>query len=208
MRIGVVIPTIPGREDSLDRCLESYGKTRGVELLFQVYPDSPCSGAGWKEGAAQLVEKHGEPDYLHLTNDDCEALRPEWWRPAVSACDKGKLPAPIVRNTDGSLQSAGGDMSAGAHLLTTIQPDWTEVGFTTIPFLSWEQWKQIGMLYVHYASDVWVSHRGRQLGIPTVLRHGYEIAHHMHPVGRGAGMSQGERDQHDWAIVRRALAAP
>ena len=137
MKIGVVVPTIFGREESLDRCLDSYGKTEGVELCFYVYPDSPCSGTGWKEGTAKLVERYGEPDFLHLTNDDCEAAHPLWWRDAVEACATGHIPAPIVRNSDGSLQSAGGDMSAGAHLLSTIQPDWTEVGFTTIPFLSW-----------------------------------------------------------------------
>lgn len=206
MKIGVVIPTIPGREESLDRCLASYRRTEGAELTFYVYRDSPCSGTGWKEGTARLVEHHGRFAYLHLTNDDCEAAHPLWWRDAVEACASGHLPAPIIRNSDGSLQSAGGDMGAGAHLLTTIQPDWTEVGFTTIPFLSWAQWSAIGMLDVHYGSDVWVSHRGRQLGVPTVLRHGYEIVHHMHQVGRGAGMSQAARDQQDVAIVGRALA--
>ena len=206
MRIGVVVPTIPGREESLDRCLKSYGETKGVELCFQVYPDSPCSGTGWKEGTVKLAEKYGQPDYLHLTNDDCEAVHPEWWRPAVEACASGHIPAPIVYNSDGSLQSAGGDMNAGGHLLSTVQPDWTEVGFTTIPFLSWSQWNAIGMLDVHYGSDVWVSHRGRQLSIPTVLRHGFEITHHMHQVGRGAGMSQFARDQQDTAIVAERLS--
>lgn len=205
MRIGIVIPTIPGREASLKRCLGSYAAT-DVELRFHVFRNSPCSGTGWRKGTAELVKEYGAPDYLHLTNDDCEAAHPDWWRDAVEACDNGQIPAPVVRNPDGSLQSAGGDMNSGGHLLSTVQPDGTEVGFTTVPFLSWEQWKRIGMLDVHYCSDVWVSERGRQLGFPTVLRHGYEIVHHMHSVGRGAGMEQGARDRMDRETMRRALA--
>lgn len=206
MRIGIVIPTIPGREESLKRCLGSYAASEDVDLRFHVYRNSPRSGTGWKRGTAELVELYGKPDYLHLTNDDCEAARKDWWRDAVEACDQGKIPAPVVKNSDGSLQSAGGDMNAGAHLLTTVQEDWAEVGFTTVPFLSWEQWQRIGMLDVHYASDLWVSEYGRQLGYPTVLRHGYEIVHHMHEVGRGAGMEQGARDRMDRETVSLELA--
>ncbi len=207
MQIGVVVPTIPGREESLDRCLNSYRETEGIEVNLHVYADSPCSGTGWRKGTERLVERFGKPDYLHLSNDDCEAFAPDWWRDAVEACEKGHLPAPIVLNSDGTVQSAGGDMSAGANLLRTVQQQGTEVDFTTIPFLSWQQWEKIGMLDVHYSSDVWISHRGRQLGIPTVLCHGYLLFHHMHEVGRGAGMSQHQRAQQDQRIVEDALAA-
>jgi hypothetical protein len=204
--IAIVIPTIPGREDSLERTIASYERFTSCEHEIVVYPDSPSSGAGWLNGSYAFVDEHGTPDYIHLTNDDCEAGCEDWWKPCVSACDQGTLPAPIVRNPDGSLQSAGGQIGAPGNLLHEIGRDWSAVGFTTVPFLSWAQWERIGMLPVHYASDVWISHRGRQLGVQTVLRHGYEIVHHNHPVGRGAGMSQGARDAQDRAIVEEALA--
>ena len=61
------------------------------------------------------------------------------------------------------------------------------------------------MLDVHYASDVWVSYRGRQLGYETVLRHGFDVRHWHEQPGRGAGMSQNERDAMDVATMQREL---
>lgn len=201
--IGIVIPTIPGREESLQLALDSYTRN-APDAIWEVYPDSPSSGEGWRRGTEEFVRKYGAPDYLHLTNDDCELIGS--LEPAVEACDLNLLPAPIVRNIDGTLQSAGGNMNAPDNLIREIGPDWTPVGFTTVPFMSWEQWEQIGMLDVHYSSDVWVSHRGRELGIETVLRHGYEIVHKLHPVGRGAGMTQHDRAKQDRRIMEGRLA--
>jgi 3-deoxy-D-manno-octulosonic acid (KDO) 8-phosphate synthase len=185
MKLGIVVPTIPGREASLERCLTSYReKTEGIEVTFSVLENSPSAGAGWKMGAETLEQAHGPVDYLHLTNDDIECANDEWWTAAAEVTDTNQLPAPIVRNSDGSLQSAGGQLGANGDLLREIAPDGTRVGFTTVPFMSWSQWKQIGMLEVHYSSDVYVSERGRQLGIETVLCHDYELIHHMEQVGR------------------------
>lgn len=203
----IVIPTIVGREESLQRAIDSYERLTDCEHAIRVYANSPSSGEGWLSGVAEHVAQFGAPDYVHLTNDDCEPAVEDWWKPCVSACDQGCLPAPIVWNSDGSLQSAGGQIGAPGNLIHEVGKDWSPVGFTTVPFMSWRQWERIGMLPVHYASDLYASYRGRQLGVETVLRHGYEITHHMHPVGRGAGMSQGARDAQDRAIVEQALAA-
>lgn len=181
--ILIVVPTIPGREESLARCVESYMAHTDTDYAIRIYRNSPSAGEGWLSGVAEHVAVHGPPDYVALTNDDCEVTG-EWWPAAVEACDAGKLPAPIVLNTDGSLQSAGGDFNEPSDLIHEIRPDWAEVGFTTIPFMSWEQWERVGMVPLHYCSDCWVSERGRQLGIPTVLRHGYRVTHHLHQVGR------------------------
>lgn len=200
--LAVIIPTIPGREESLARTIASY---RLPDSDIGIYPNSPSSGAGWLRGTEEFVKRHGEPDYLALTNDDCELIGD--LEAAKEVCDAGLLPAPIVYNPDDSLQSAGGMIGAPGNLLQSIGPDRSPVGFTTVPFMSWEQWKQIGMLEVHYASDVWVSYRGRQLGIETGLCHGYQVRHHNHHVGRGAGMEQNARDAQDRAIVEQALDA-
>lgn len=201
-RIAVIVPTIPGREASLDRTIASYVTHPGVKIA--TWPDSPSSGEGWMRGLDKFVELYGEPDYVHFTNDDCELIG-DLSGPVV-ICDAGYLPAPIVYNADNTLQSAGGLLGAPDDLLKRIHPDCTTVGFTTVPFLSWSQWQRIGGLPIHYCSDVWFSERGRQLGIPTVICHGYEIVHHMHQVGRGAGMSQAERTIQDHRIMEAALA--
>lgn len=198
--IGVALPTIPGREESLGRAIES---VRGEGVVIAIHEDSPSSGAGWIAAAAQLAPT--KPDYLLCFNDDCELIGN--LDAAMKVCDAGMLPCPIVRNPDDSIQSAGGDLNAPDHLLKTVGPTLARVGFTTVPFLSWSQWEQIGMQPVHYASDLWVSYRGRQLGIETVLCHGYQVRHWNHSVGRGAGMSQNDRDVQDRAIVMDALGA-
>jgi len=201
MRLAIIIPTIPGREKSLERAVGSYEKTAEIPYGIQVVRDSRSSGEGWIQGVAEWVEWHGKPDYIHLTNDDCEVTDPLWWKAPVEVCGEGFIPAPIVRNPDGSLQSAGGDLgSSSGDLLTEMREDGAEVGFTTIPFLSWSQWEQIGMMPVHYASDVWVSHKGRQLGIPTILCHGYKVIHHTEQIGRNQG-----RSGHDRQVVMDAL---
>lgn len=197
--IAVIVPTIKGREESLKRTLASYRY-----YTVCVVEDSPCAGTGWKRGVEEFVRVHGQPRFVHLTNDDCELEGT--LEGAVEAAKAGHIACPVVLNPDGSLQSAGGQLGAPADLLDEIGPDWGEVGFTTVPFLSWEQWEQIGMLDVHYCSDAWVSHRGRQLGYETVLRHDYRIVHHTEQVGRGAGMTQSQRADHDRAIFNRELA--
>lgn len=203
MRIGIVIPTIAGREQSLQRTIRSYrSHTRGVETIFCIHENAQASGEGWRKGAATLHAGWGPSDYLHLTNDDIEVTDPDWWRACVETCDEGKLPAPVVFNPDGSLQSAGGQIGAPGDLIAEIGRDGSPVGFTTVPFLSWTQWVEIGMLDVHYSSDVWVSERGKQLGMETVLRHAYQLTHHNHSVGREGQM---RRSVEDKAIVMEAL---
>jgi hypothetical protein len=206
MRLAIIIPTIEGREESLERCIASYERhTDGIEFGFRVYRNSPSSGEGWLSGLAEFVSVHGQPDYVHLTNDDIECANSEWWVSAVEVTQTNRIPAPVVYNSDGSLQSAGGQLGANGDLITELREDGAPVGFTTVPFMSWEQWEQIGMLPIHYSSDVWVSERGKQLGMETVLCHEYELIHHMHQVGRGAGMSQADRAGQDKILMRQAL---
>jgi hypothetical protein len=196
MRIGIVVPTIPGREESLDRTIESYKKmTRGPELVWFIHEDSPSCGIGWRNGANALELGYGPLDYLHFTNDDIEVTDPKWWKVCTETADEGGLPCPVVMNPNGSLQSAGGQLGQADDLLRDLVPDKTAVDFTTVPFMSWEQWKAIGMLPIHYSADVWVSYRGRQLGYETFLRLRYRLTHHTHPVGRGPQLQRGAEDQ-------------
>jgi hypothetical protein len=175
----VIIPTIPGREDILGRCLSAFNLcSDGADIQLLVIDNKPSCGEAWLEGA-----ESADGDYILLFADDLEVTE-GWWLPLVEACDRGVLPCPIVRNGNGTLQSAGGDLAATNHLRDYVGDDWDPVGFTTVPFMSREQWDAIGMIPVHYFSDVWVSARGRQLGIETVLRTGTWIIHHNHHAGR------------------------
>jgi len=200
--ITAIVPTVTGREESLDRCLTALRtRSKGAKVEILTALDAPCCGIAW-----QKLAKKATGDILHFTADDLE-VHEGWWQPLVEACEKNLLPAPVVLNPNGTVQSAGGDLAASNCLLTTVRDDWAEVPFTPVPTLTRKQWDKIGTLPIHYFTDVWVSYRGRQLGIETVLRTGSVITHHNEAAGRGAGMSQGQRVQGDSQVFWTAINA-
>lgn len=198
--VDVIVPTIPGREESLERCLTSFGK-RTDDLNTIVMRESKTCGEGWLKGL-----ELSEAPYVLLVADDIECASDSWFEVCREVADEGLLPCPRVWTPDGSVESQGGDMNAMGHIIARYQKDRTPVDFTTVPFMSREQADAIGMIETQYGCDTWVSYRGRQLGYETVLTHGYDLVHHQHPVGRGAGMSQPERDAMDTQTMREELA--
>lgn len=172
--IDVIIPTVTGREETLARLLDSYERNTAPDVLtFIIIKDEETCGGAWKKGMALSTAP-----YLALACDDLEVASPTWAGACCEVVDRGELPCPIVRRPDGSIESCGGDMNAPACLISDMQPDGTVVDFTPVPFMSREQAGAISMLEIHYGSDVWVSHRGRQLGYETTVAHGYEFVHH------------------------------
>lgn len=194
--IDVVIPTVVGREDSLARLVESYERhtAKGV-LNFIVIHDEETCGIGWQEGI-----KLARAPHIHLSCDDLEITSPTWAGACMEATAKGLLPSPIVRRPDGSIESCGGDMGAPACLISEMQPDGTKVDFSPVPFGSREQVEAIGMHAGHYETDTYFSHKGRKLGWPTVVTHGYEFTHHHSNVKR-RGVSP-----HDHRLYVEAMA--
>lgn len=201
--IDLIVPTIPGREESLERCLKSFQERTDPDVLNTIaVHDSETCGGGWKLGLEQSTA-----DYVLLACDDQMVVGPAgvWAARAQEAADAGYIVCPRVWSPEGRVESNGGDMNAYEHISKQPKRDWTPVDYTTVPFLAREAIERIGMLDIHYASDVWVSYRGRQLGYTTVIRHGFDIVHFQEAVGRGAGMGQGERDQMDCATMREEL---
>lgn len=180
MRIDLIIPTVAGREDSLARCVDSYERNTAPGVLnVIVIRGRPTVGIAWQEGIEQSTAS-----YVHLSCDDLEMVSPVWAGACVEVADSGRLPCPVVRRPDGSLESCGGDMRAPACLISQLQNDGTEVDFTTVPFGTREQVEAIGMHDGHYLTDTYFSHKGRNLGWPTVVTTGYEFIHHHSNVGR------------------------
>jgi hypothetical protein len=170
--LTVVIPTIAARAHWLERCVASYRATSPSVELIVIPNDGRGVGEGWQEGADQA-----SGEYLHLSNDDIEA-HPGWWQAAVKTVKQQALPAPLILNTDGTVQSCGGSWER-------MEPDGQPTEFARVPFLSKAQWAKVGpMIPLHYATDNWVSHRGRLAGIGTVVCHGYLLTHHLAPEGR------------------------
>lgn len=178
--IDLIVPTIRGREETLQRCLDSYREHTDPDLLHViVVSDEPTCGAAWIKGMALSTAP-----YIALTCDDLEITSPTWAGACCERVDEGLLPCPIVCRPDGSIESCGGDMNSMHCLIDHLQPDGTHVDFTPVPFYSREQAEAIGMIPAHYLSDVYASHRGRQLGYETVVTHGYEFTHHHEMHGR------------------------
>ena len=172
--IDLIVPTVPGREESLERCLASF-----PDLNHIVVTGQPTCGLGWIEGI-----KRSSADYLLLCCDDIEADPKCDLSAAIEATNDGYLPAPVIHRPNGTLESAGGDMGRPACLISEVQPDWTPVDFTPMPFGTREQVRKIRMIGAHYLTDTYWSHKGRQLGYETVLRHDFRLIHHHHSVGR------------------------
>jgi GT2 family glycosyltransferase len=181
--VDLIVPTIEGREESLERCLASF-----PDLNHIVVKGQPSCGLGWIEGI-----KRSGADYLLLCCDDIEADPDCDLTACIEAVDDGYLPAPVIHTPSGTLESAGGDMNAPGCLLRDVQPDWTPVDFTPLPFVSRAQIKKIRMIEAHYMTDVYLSHKGRQLGYETVLRHDFKLIHHHHMTGRRSPSAEDQR---------------
>ena len=192
--IDVIIPTVTGREDSLQRLIESCERNTASKLNFIVVRDEETCGKAWIKGLKLCAH-----DYVWLACDDLEVTSPTWAGACCEIVDAGNLPCPLIHRPDGSIESCGGDMGAAGSLLTTVQPNGTEVDFAPSPFLGRKQAERIGMTEGHYSTDVYVSHKGRQLGYPTVLCHDFELTHHHSNVKRR------QPTREDDALYRAAL---
>lgn len=176
-RLAVVIPTIAGREAYLEQCIAAYRATAPKAKLY-VEHDHPSCGHAWRAGAEKaLKDRCG---LIHLTADDLEP-HDGWLAPAVETVKRGEIPAPLVFHPSGALESAG---LVGFGMYSGEHHDGMPIDSTTVPFLTAQMWKRIGMLDIHYCSDLWVSHQGRKHGWETVIRTGMRFTHHTAPQGR------------------------
>lgn len=175
MKVAIVVPTINGREEHVKRCVKAYQRTApDARLIFEY--NRPSCGAAWIAGASRA----GDFDYLHFTADDLEP-HDHWLDVAVETVDAGYIPAPLVFHPDGSLESAG---LLGFGCYNGPHDDWQFMEGTTVPFLTREMWKAIGMIDVHYCSDLLMSTVGRRHGWETVIRTGMRFTHYTAQEGR------------------------
>jgi hypothetical protein len=196
LTVAVVIPTIAGREAHLRRCLEAHRDTAPDATLI-VERDHRSCGAAWIAGAARAPSF----DYVHFTADDLEP-HPGWFEVALETVQAGHIPAPLVYHPDGELESAG---LWGFGCYNGPRADWQLVEGTTVPFLTREMWEAIGMIDVHYCSDLWVSTIGRRHGWETAIRTGMRFTHHTAQEGRDYGRA-GPDTQEYMRRVREEVA--
>lgn len=196
--VDLIVPTIKGREESLERCLESFKPAYVNPIIIH---DAETCGAGWLKGL-----ELSRASYVALVADDIELASDTWPIECIEVADSGFLPCPRVYTPERTIESQGGDMNALGHLIRRHQADRAPVDFTTVPFCTRKQIDKIGCIATQYGCDTYISYRGRQLGYETVLVHGYDLIHHQEQVGRGAGMNQNDRDAMDTRTMAEELA--
>jgi len=172
VRLSIVIPTLSGREESLARCLAAYGETTSVEHEIVVIKDRPTWPHACNEGYEQSV---GE--IVHFSADDLEPL-PGWHDEILPWMDShDELPAPRVYNYSVSEENWDNRFDGDDHALTAP--------FTRIPIMRRDQWERIGRWpEYNYVADIWVSEKGRTMGIETRIFYSYAFVHHWSQVGR------------------------
>jgi len=189
--ITVVLPTITGREKSLEKAARSYERTlAGVDHDIVIIQDAPT----WPEACNAGYYKSDSP-YILFGADDLDAL-PGWWKAGKKALEENmmELPAPRVYDNfgpEGKRQFSNwkdGDDGDLTH-------------FTRVPLMSKHQWETIGPWppLVYYA-DLWVSEKARTLGIRTRMVYGFDFFHRWSQIGRVD--SQQNLDEAGWHLNR------
>ena len=162
--ISIIVPTITGREEWLEKCLKGY-KLTAPDAEVIVVKDQPSCAEGWQKGYEQ-----SSGDYLHFTADDIVPGY-DWYPAAIEMLDRGVLPVASV--FEGRKRF--------------ICPTPMNVLKVMIPFLTRDM-MELGnwFLPIHHGSDDWVTYRAVQLGIPVEFCPQYVIHHYTAPEGRSA----------------------
>lgn len=111
-----------------------------------------------------------------FTADDLEAL-PGWAEAAIEFLfEKDELPAPKVYNHIPTEENWDNPEDG---------PDGAITDFTRIPIMRRDQYERIGPWpEIIYYADLWVSYKGRSIGIETRMLYSYRFIHHWSGVGR------------------------
>jgi len=191
VRLTVVIPTITGREQDVARCVNAYETTSPAGYELVIVKDKTSWPAACNEGFRQSTG-----DVIHFTADDLEPLV-GWWQDVLTALEtEDILPAAKVLN-----HSADGVWDNACD-----GPDGGFPHFTRVPIMRRDQWERIGEWpEYNYVADVWLSEKGRTLGIQTKMFHSYAFVHHWAQHGRDDGANVQSEANARLAELRAAM---
>lgn len=194
--IGVVIPTISGRELLLESTVEGYNN-QDAETRVYVVSGAKTIGAGWQMGAEAAIRDGVE--FVHMSADDV-IPSPGCMAAAVDCVtNAGVLPSPRLLNRDGSVLACG---TLGAGQLLQDVPLGTPVASSGFPFLPAELATAIMPLpAIHYYCDDFIGWMGRQYDWPTVAVPDYEFRHMEGSVGRARVITRSSADQAEFLRV-------
>ena len=176
--LAVVVPTITGREESLEITLRSYEETlAGDDFELIIIQDAPT----WPEACNDGYSK-ADAEYYLFGADDLDAY-PGWWEYGKEALQlrPNELPAPFVydmRGPEETFQRAN----------PLDGPDGALTHFTRVPLMTREQWEIVGPWpAIGYYADMWVSEKAKTLGIRTRMVENFAFFHRWSQIGRTDG---------------------
>lgn len=173
MKVGIVLPTVSGRERVFDRVYSAFEATcpDGWEFDITVPEGFKTVGEAWNEGAIDVLDS----DYLFFAIDDAEP-HPGWAEVAARTVDAGYVPAPRSVFADGTLEGCG-SLGFGQHLPECL--DKTPCRNSGIIFIKPEWYLEVGpFLPIHYACDDDYNHRLILHGYQLLYRSGMVFTHH------------------------------
>ena len=172
MLLSIVLPTIAGREDELAQSMEAYKRTTPAPIEWIIERDHPTCAAAWNSGASKAT-----CEFLHMGADDIQP-EPGWWDAARPVLDAGDIPLGWIREPNGA--QFGRD-------------------FPRVVICRREWWVDVPP-ELHYWSDNWFGDAMTATGHKQVVAEGFDFFHRRSMVGRGAGMSEHDRMEHDFKL--------
>ena len=193
--LSVIVPTVPGRDASLERMRDSILATTPHPVEFMVMTGYDNAGRAWNEGC----ERATAPIIL-LSADDLD-YAPGWWEACTAVLERGAIPCPVLMQPCGGFEPTGegwyedsaGTRGNGEHVHLADG----EASFATvIPIFTREMLDRVMPVgEVHYFSDDWFSMNARAAGIQLVVARGFVVWHHLAMAGRhGAARSDQDRE--------------
>ena len=178
MSVTAIIPTVDGREESLERTLKACADENVNRV--QVIRNRETCGEAWVEGARKARTK-----YVAFLADDLDP-HTGCFQAMIGAVEAKRHPAALVLEPDGSKQSCGG---AGGDVCRGDCHDWQPVEWSPTPFIRRDWWPLIEehadmLANLHYSSDCLISAILAKHGIPSVMRRPAVLTHYNHQAGR------------------------
>lgn len=186
MKVSVVIPTVDGREEYLDRCIRGYEERTDAEVELLIVRNRWSGGEAWQIGSQEATG-----DYLHLTNDDIIPGE-GWLGDCVEAVRRGMVPVVVCVTASSAVHDdelmplPGNPLNEHATHFEgrpKVQRPWHVADrenaseYPSLPFCSMEQWRAIGpMIPTQYGTDKWFGQRAWDAGfanvcVPSVFYH-------------------------------------
>lgn len=198
--LAVLIPTIRGREDSLERTVNSYAATSTARRHLFIVRDYPTIGAAWAQNLPTITT-----DLVHLTTDDVTA-ESDWHGQILEEWDDHDgLAVPLVLKMPEGTHESHGNHWGGTHV-HRAETGWC--GVPVVPRCCYQACADAlnACGCPHYYSDNIICDVVRMHGHTLIARPNYRLGHWW--ADGGANMSRFADDGFAWQAWRMTRGLP